>query len=241
MKTSVNLTLVCSLLFSCKDTGKVLEYLEVTSLTPSPNSVNVDKGTVIGIDLNRRVNVFEGRKIHMRYVNDTSTINYFSGCGLTPLEAEHFCTGPFIWKPGRIVEVTIPQDLSDSEGRRLREPLVYRFSIAADTIPFQLINSLPQTGDTISLGTSAWWYGSLTFSDYLFLRDSVLTIGPSAEIHNAPVAIIDSREIPFKIARFALRNLQPGVTYTLTVPNQITDCEGEALPQDYILVFHTKP
>lgn len=121
MKTSLVLMFGISLLlYSCKDAGELVEYLEVTSLHPARDSVDVDKAAVIGIGLNRAVRVSEASKIQLRYVNDTSSINYYAGCGLTPPEVYYLCVGPFIWKPGRTVEVIIPQDLSDPEGRTLK-------------------------------------------------------------------------------------------------------------------------
>ncbi|MEK7249239.1 MAG: hypothetical protein AAB209_02340, partial [Bacteroidota bacterium] len=82
--------------FSCKDQGEIPEYVEVMSLRPAPNEVNVDKGTYIGIGLNRAVHVSQAGKIQLRYVNDTSAINNFTYCGYTPPEVNHLCAGPFI-------------------------------------------------------------------------------------------------------------------------------------------------
>ncbi len=241
MKTSHALLPVIILalsVFSCKDQGEIPEYVEVTSLRPAPNEVNVDKGTYIRIGLNRAVHVSQAGKIQLRYVNDTSAINNFTYCGYTPPEVNLLCAGPFIWKPGRIVEVTIPKDISDPEGRMMKEDFVYLFSIARDTIAFRLVSSLPLQNDSV---TAPIIFGILTFSDYLYMPDSVLTINPPAQLRILRVIVEDGRNGPSSVVGFSASNLEPRRTYEITVPRQIKDYEGETLPQDYWLVFHTRP
>jgi len=228
--------------FSCNDQGEIPEYVEITSLQPAPNEENVDKARYIIVRLNRVVHVSQAGKIRLRYVNDTTTINGPTYCGLTPEEVDELCAGPFIWKPGRTVEVTIPKRITDPKGRTMERDVVYRFSIARDTVPFQLVTSVPRQGDTISLsGFPYGVQGTFTFNDYMRLRDSVLTITSPARIHSAIEVIIEGRMTPRRTARFLMENLSPGSTYEIVVPRQIQDYEGEMLLQEYRIVFHTRP
>ena len=241
-------TLLCALLLllipslSCVDQGSIVEYLEITELQPAPNETNVDKATLVSVHLNREVNMSEAGKMRMRYIDDTSAVRNYPGFGLTPPLVPYLLNGPFIWLPGRTVEVTIPKTISDSEGRTLREDFVYRFSIAPDST-FRLAGSMPQQGDTITLSANPYVYGMLTFSDYMILSDSVLSITPAppATIHASLYLLVDGRDTPQRTAPFSMKNLSPGSTYEITIPAYIKDYEGETLPQDYRIVFHTRP
>jgi hypothetical protein len=227
---------------SCNDQGDVVNYLEVIEVQPAPNSVGIDKATTVIVHLNRGVALDQGEKIRLRYVDDTASVRSYSWCGMTPPINEWMCTGPFIWKPGRTVEVTIPKEISDPEGNSLRQSLKYRFTIARDTIPFDLLSTQPAQGDTFSLGVSPHILsGSLTFNDYTVVRESTLTINPQATLWMSGLIIVDGRNGPMRRAWFTVRNMQPFATYTITVPQIINDFEGETLPHDYHLVFHTKP
>jgi len=147
-----------------------------------------------------------------------------------------------MWKPGRIVEMTIPKEISDPEGNSLRQALTYRFTIARDTVPFDVISSLPVQNDTISLSAHpSYVSGSLTFNDYVYVRDSVLTINPPATLSMTRFVVCEGRDSPVRSAWFSVRNLQPYTTYTITVPRTIRDYEGEMLACEHHIVFHTKP
>ncbi len=242
LKTPVLIIILALSFFSCKDQGEVPEYVEIISLRPAPNEVNVDKGATIGIGLNRLVNHSESEKVQLRYVGDTATIQSYTGCGHAPPQVNAFCAGPLIWKPGKTVEVVVPKTLTDLEGHSMKEDFVYRFSIASDTIPFQLTTTQPQQNDTISLRSQTRISGSLTFSDYTpMLRDSVLTITPPARIYACAIVSTGARSTPSNFFCFSVENIQPNATYEITIPRRIKDYEGETLPQDYRLVFHTKP
>jgi len=229
------------LFFSCTDRGELVEYLHVVSLDPAPNSTDVDKGKFIVVRLDRPVHISQAGKIQVRYISDTTSLNIFTGGGFTPSEIEFLYTGPFIWLPGKTVEVVIPQELSDPEGRTLPAALSYMFTIAADEGPFQLIDSEPRTGDTVSIGLNSSLFGNLTFSDYLPFPDTALTITAPAKIYVDVVVVVDGRDIPTKMLGLYILNLQPDSTYTITIPGSIEDFEGEVLPQEYEVVFHTRP
>lgn len=231
---------VALVLMSCSDRGVVPEYIEVLSTQPAPNETQVDKGRFIQIALSRPVHVSEAGKIQLRYVDDTSSINNITYCGFTPEEVEHLCAGPFIWKPGRTVEVTLPRTIADPEGRTLRRDFVYRFTIARDTIPFRLVSSVPADGDTISLGTSSYVGGMLTFTDYTFIDQGVLSITSPARICTSAFIVVDGRETPRSDVHFSMTDLSPGGTYEILIPTRISDYEGETLPHEYRIVFHTR-
>lgn len=232
--------LACLAMLSCSDLGELPRYLEVTALSPAPNATNVDKAAIVMIHFNSPVHVSEAEKIHLRYVDDSAAVNYYAGCGLTPPEVTEICTGPFIWKPGRTVDVTIPSDLADIEGRTVRESVSYRFVIAED-VPFQLAASVPRNGDTVSVGAFGSTFGHLQFSDYLSLRDSTLTIEPEGIIHLLTVVFDYGRMMPTSGVAFVVSGLEVDRSYTIVVPGLISDYEGETLPQDYRIVFHTRP
>jgi hypothetical protein len=236
------LPLLITAALSCSDQGDVVNFLEVVDLTPAPNSTNVDKARYVTVHFNRGVGRDQSRLVQLRYVDDTSSVNCYAGCGMTPFVDGRLCTGPFLWKPGRTVEVTIPTEVSDPEGNSLRQSLTYRFTVARDTLPFDLVDARPAQNDTFSLSTNpSILFGSLTFNDYTFVRESVLTIDPPATLWMSVLVICDGRYTPFRQAWFTIRNLQPYTTYTITVPRTIQDYEGETLPSDRYIVFHTKP
>ena len=227
--------------FSCTDEGELVEYLKVVSVDPLPNSVEVDKAKAISIRFDRPVHISQAGKIQVRYVNDTASVNSIIGQGLTPPEVEVLYTGPFIWKPGRTVEVVIPQELNDPEDHTLRAPFSYMFTIAADVGPFQFLDSEPRTGNTVSIGPDSSLIGHLTFSDYLPFPDTYLTITAPAEIAIDGIIAVDGRNAPSKVLYFTVWKLKPGSTYTITIPKSIQDFEGELLSQDHEVVFHTRP
>ncbi len=226
---------------ACVDHGRLPVYLHVTSVRPAPNERNVDKGRYVVIGFSNNVHWSEFNKIHVRYVDDTAALPSYTGCGLVPPESPTACVGPFIWKPGRTVEVVIPNTITDVLGNRMKEDVVVRFEIARDTLPFQLVDSRPRHGDTISIGSSPFWPGHLQFSDYMSLRDSVLTTTPSGHLAHCAAVVNDTRQTPTNIACFSLVNLRPGLSYEITVPQGIRDYEGEMLMQEYRIRFYTKP
>ena len=243
---NIALLLILSLcLLSCKDQGEIPEYVQIVSVSPAPNERNVDKTRFVSVRLNRPVEPGTSGKISMRYVDDTSAVRNYPREGLTPPLIEFLTNGPFIWKPGRTVEVTIPKTIGDPEGRMMKEDFTFRFMIARDTIPFQLTVSQPHTGDTVSLAAFPYGYvsGTLTFNDYLTIRDSILTITPPAKIRFVVRTYIqvEERNSLEKIIRFVMENLSANSRYEITVPQQIKDYEGETLSQDYRIVFYTKP
>lgn len=231
--------ILCALI-GCNDQGEIPEYIEILSLRPGPNETNVDKGRFVQIELSRPVPVSQAPKIRFRYIGDTSTIINNTYCGLTPPEVRHLCAGPFIWKPGRTVETIIPKEIADSEGRTMEQAFTYRFTIAQDTEPFQLVSSVPAHGDTITLPASPYASGKLTFNDYAFVEQGVLTITPPARIHTGVLVIVDGRQTPDRDVHFSLENLSPGAMYEILVPAYITDYEGETLQQEYRILFHTR-
>jgi hypothetical protein len=227
---------------SCSDQGQHPVYLEITSLSPAPNASRVDKGTYIVIEFNSPVHHAEFDKIRLRYVDDTASIPNYVGCGLTPPETPTACVGPFIWKPGRTVEVTIPKTITDILGRRLKSDYVYRFTIARDTVPFRVVDSFPRQGDTLSLSSRSFWDGFVVFSDYYALPQGLpVTITPPAEVYPLYLAICDTRGVPTRTMLFGIRNMQPHAYYELRVAREVRDYEGEILEQDYRIGFYTKP
>lgn len=230
--------------FSCTDQGNIPNYLEVTEVYPAPNSTGVDKAALVSVFFDRDLSVHEAGKIQLRYVDDTNPITSSTGCSyeVVPPVDQRLCVGPYIWKPGKTVEVTIPKEIADPEGNTLRQSIVYRFTTAQDTAPFDLIGTLPVQNDTISLSEHFYSvYGLLTFNDYVSFRDSGLTIEPRATLRMGPFMSVGGRVGPFRQAQFEVTDLQANTTYTITIPRTIKDYEGQALPRDYHIVFHTKP
>lgn len=225
---------------SCTDQGEDPQYIEIVSLQPSPHSRAINKAALVSMELNREVDLHQAEKITMRYVDDTAAVGNYPGWGLMPPLVKHLSSGPFIWKPGRTVEVIIPKTISDPEGHSMRSDIVFRFTIADDSL-FQLASSIPTSGDTISLGSFQRWVGQLSFTDYLYLRDSVLTITPPARIYVGRVIATDGRSGPLSFAHFVIEGMVSNSRYEITVPREIRDHEGETLPQDYRIAFHTKP
>lgn len=226
---------------SCTDQGNVVNYLEVLEVNPAPNSSGVDKAALVSVHFDRNVSVNEAAKILLRYVDGTDPVNSYVGFGLTPPLVTWLAVGPFIWKPGRTVEVTIPKEIADPNGNALKQSIVYRFTIAQDTVPFDLVDTQPAQNGTLSLGSFPHVLGSLTFSDYVYIRDSTLTIDPPATLFMNPFVIVDGRNSPSRQAFFDMSGLLPNSTYTITIPARIADYEGQTLPHDYHLVFHTVP
>ena len=224
---------------SCTDQGNVVNYLEVLEVNPAPNASGVDKAALVSVRFDRNVSVNEAAKIQLRYADGTDPVNSYPGSGLTPPLVPWLAVGPFIWKPGRVVEVTIPKEIADANGNTLKQSIVYRFTTARDTVPFDLVDTQPTQNGTISLGGFA--LGSLTFNDYVHVPDSILTIDPPATLHMNPFVIADGRNSPLRMAPFLMSDLQPNTTYTITIPASIADYEGQTLPHDYHLVFHTVP
>lgn len=231
-----------TLVLSCTDQGDIVNNLQVVEVSPAPNSARVDKAAVVSIQFDREVSVNEAGKILLRYVDGTDAVNTLWRGGLIFPVSRGLSVGPFIWKPGRTVEVTIPKEITDPDGNTLKQSIVYRFTLARDSVPFDLVETLPAQNDTVLLGgPSSFVTGNLVFNDYAFVRDSTLTIDPPADIQMITIAISDGHLGPQRWAPFAIRDLQPNTSYTITVPRSITDYEGEALPRDYRVVFHTRP
>lgn len=244
MKTSIQRVCIIAVLtvgLSCKDQGDVVDHVRLVEVQPSPDATGVDKASVIHILFDRGIQWTEAARIQIRYVDDTSQVNSYSGCGLVPPIADLLCVGPFIWKPGRTVEVTIPKEITDLEGNTLGQPFTYRFTTARDTVPFDLVETRPVENDTVSVSASHHLFGMLRFSDYVFLGDSVLTLVPPATLHIGGMVISDSRNGPLRSVYFSIADLQPFLTYTLTLPSSIADYEGQTLPGERRVVFHTKP
>ena len=227
---------------SCTDQGDVVNHLAVVAVSPAPNSTGVDKATIVSIQFDRGVSVNEGAKIRMRYVDGTDPVNSFAGGGHMAPVGRWLSAGPFIWKPGRTVEVTIPKEIADPDGNTLSQSIVYQFATARDTVPFDLVQTVPAQDDTVALsGPYHYIYGTLTFNDYVSVRDSTLTISPPADLHVEGMAIADGRPGPVRRAWFSIRDVQPNTNYTITIPQNINDYEGETLPREYHIVFHTRP
>ena len=109
---------------SCTDQGNVVNYLEVLEVNPAPNSSGVDKAALVSVHFDRNVSVNEAAKILLRYVDGTDPVNSYAGFGLTPPLVTWLAVGPFIWKPGRTVEVTIPKEIADPNGNALKQSIV---------------------------------------------------------------------------------------------------------------------
>ena len=243
MKFSRQHIFIISLLagLSCNDQGDVVNYVQLLEVTPPPNATDVDKGTVIQVRFDRAINWNESGKMRIRYVDDTSQVDSYAGCGLTPPNTEVFCIGPFIWKPGRLVEVTIPKEIADLEGNTLQQSFTYRFTTAMDTIPFDVVETQPSQNDSVSIGTFHHVSGMLRFSDYVYIGDSVLAIDPPARVVVSIPIVVDGRNGPLRVVHFFVEDLQPLLTYTLTIPQRVADYEGQTLPAERHLVFHTMP
>lgn len=156
--------------------------------------------------------------IQVRYVDDTDTVPSYTGCGITPPETPPACVGPFIWKPGKSVEVTIPTTITDVLGRGLKRDFVYRFTIAPDTVPFQILDSRPRP---VTLSLRACNTTCLPLCVSVTTRScpiSLLTITPPAEIFMSGVIAVDGKGTPTNLAHFAIRNMQSGAYYEITIP-----------------------
>ncbi|MBM2840818.1 MAG: hypothetical protein HW412_1346, partial [Bacteroidetes bacterium] len=46
--------------------------------------------------------------------------------------------------------MNVQKGLSDPEGNTLKDEMVYRFTIAQDTVPFDLVETRPAQNDTVS-------------------------------------------------------------------------------------------
>lgn len=235
-------TILFATALSCTDLGDAVNYLEVVELQPAPNSAHVDKATTVYLRLNRGISFDQASRIQLRYVDDSSPVNSYAGCGLAPPIDDRLCLGPYVWKPGKMVEVMISKTLSDPDGNTLKEAMVYRFTIARDTVPFDLVEARPTNNDTVSIGQHGTTFGFLRFNDYVFVPDSVLTITPPAVLHILRVVVEDGGRLgPSQYASFFVGELHANSTYTITIPHTLSDYEDETLPHDYHLVFHTKP
>ncbi|MBM2840817.1 MAG: hypothetical protein HW412_1345 [Bacteroidetes bacterium] len=93
-------TILFTTALSCTDLGDAINYLEVVELQPVPNSTHIDKAATVYVRLNRAVIVDQGDMIRLRYVDDSSPVNSYAGCGLTPPIDDRLCLGPYVWKPG---------------------------------------------------------------------------------------------------------------------------------------------
>jgi hypothetical protein len=87
---------------------------------------------------------------------------------------------------------------------------------------------------------------SLLFTDYVAAPFLPLVSPPATirQIFIVPGAAGDNGEgiaLPTYAPSYSITDVQVGITYTVTIPRQTKDYEGETLPQDYHLVFHTKP
>jgi hypothetical protein len=229
--------------FSCKDTGSPATYLDIVDISPAPNATGVDKAVPVSIRFSNPIDLAETGKIQIRYVHDTSAVPLQGRYGLIQNPSQWLSAGPFIWKPGRTVEVTIPSAITDAAGNGLRKETRFTFTIAEDTTPFDLVTSVPASGDTIAIHDLPLGIlrGTLHFSDYVYLRDSVLSLDPRLEITIFRLVAVDGPNGPSRSGLFAISDLQPNTTYTIVVPATITDYEGEHLAGEHQIVFHTIP
>jgi len=105
-------------LLSCGDQGQNIPYLEILDVSPAPSAQGVDKAAPVIIHLDRDVEIHQAYRIRFRYLDGNDPVNAQPRCGLTPGSAAYLSSGPFLWKPGRTVEVTVPRDISDPGGTR---------------------------------------------------------------------------------------------------------------------------
>ena len=232
--------LLFACLISCTDRGVDVEYLEVVSIEPQQNATNVDKAQRIRFNFDQHVHRDELRKIEMRYVDDGSPVEGGARGCFCPITNSFWEIGPVTWKPGKTVEVTIPDSFSDIAGRRLRNAISFQFTTVPDEGIFELSSTSPQTNDTVSLGGA---YGiariELTFTDYAPFRIDQISLSPEASIIIVEAA--DAQLPPSKILFFGLDDLVSSETYELTISQSWTDYEGQSLPREYRVTFHTAP
>lgn len=124
--------------------------------------------------------------------------------------------------------------------------MTFQFSIAQDSVAFQLKSSSPRSNDTLSVGRYNGFLLSLLFTDYVAPPFLPLVSPPAAigQIFVVPCTAGDNQEgiaSPTYALSYSITDLQVGTTYTVIIPRQTKDYEGEALPQEYRLVFYTKP
>ena len=235
---------------SCSDEGAVFERLTITSITPSPDAVAVDKAQGVFISFNKPVRFSEIGKIQLKYAGTGEAIPFGTGWeGPLIVFSDQWWLNGTPWKPGRTVEVWIPGDLADQEGRILGQAKHFSFSVAIDSVPFAITATRPAQNDSVTIDQSGNVYGAFTFNDYfLEFPDSALSISPPVPIHILRVVVIaNSSTSPrtgvylMKECRFLLEGVRPGTKYDMTVPASVHDYEGETLAGDYHLVFFTKP
>lgn len=234
------------LFFSCKDQGADVEPLQVLSVRPLPNTVAFDKAQPITLLFNHDVDFREGAKLLFRYVGDAAQFQVGFTCEECSPVNKSLNVGPGIWKAGRTVEVSVPSSLADINGGTLRQPLYFRFTIAQDSVPFQFKSSSPRSNDTLSVSRNNGFGLSLLFTDYVApsffpIISPPATITQVFIVHSAPRDNRESVIAPAYALSYSITDIQVGVTYTVTIPRETKDYEGETLPQDYRLVFYTKP
>lgn len=223
---------------SCRDQGDAISFLEIESIRPAPSSTMVDKAAVLNVTLNREVVFTESSKMKLRYLGDTTRLQI--GSCEEPIYAyssRYLSAGCGIWKPGRTVQVSLPKDITDIEGNTLRVDVLFSFTVAPDSVPFELVDTTPRANDTVSIP-----YGSLSlrlrFSDYTPLNPNLrVSVVPAAQV--SQIASLPSNI--GKTLHFRLTSLQVNARYEVHIPSSIRDTEGEELPHDYRLVFYTKP
>jgi len=234
---------------SCSDQGSVEERLFVSSLFPSPGAVSVDKARAVLVTFSQPVPRSQAMKIQIRNAGTGENIEYGMGWSDLPMPAvsSYWPLDATPWKPGSTIEVSIPADIADRNGRTLGRAIDFSFSVAIDSVPFAIVSSEPSQNDTISLDTTARVFGTLTFSDYVYVPDSVLTISPAVKLNIVRLAVVTEKartsgtaSYLVKQCWFLLEGVQPGTRYDLKVPSSVHDYEGEKLAGDYHLVFYTK-
>jgi hypothetical protein len=237
MKTTLFLLLLSFCFLSCKDQGEVVEYLEVLSIQPTPNTTHHDKIIPLSVRFNGLVNRSETTKINVTYIDEPLPLSIGLDCEECPSESEWLSFRPFVWKAGRTVEVVVSKNLTDTKGRSLKEDLKFKFTVAPDSVPFRLESTRPQQNDTVSIGQFHATSLGFNFSDYVVQRDSVVSITPAASKYL--IATVPGG--PMKSLYFSLDQLQPNTRYEVLLGRGIRDVEGETLPHDYRMVFHTRP
>ncbi len=238
--------LPCLGFMSCSDEGAPFMPFAITSISPPPGAVAVNKAQSVLLAFSKPVPFSEVQKVRMQYTGTGEEIHYGIGWAGGPpiVVSDQWPLTATPWKPGRTVEVSIPAELADEEGNILGEAKYFSFSVAIDSLPFAVAATRPAQNDSVAPGNVS---GALTFTDYFVeFPDSLVTISPPATIHILHLVIVARRTITSstgaflqKECGFILIGAQPGTRYDLTVKRSVHDYEGETLAGDYHLVFFT--
>ena len=81
---------------------------------------------------------------------------------------------------------------------------------------------------------------SLSFTDFVKVRiPPPISTTPATTI--TQTFVIPGAQEPTKFLQYTLSNVQANARYDVLIPREIADTEGDRLPQDYRIVFYTRP